>query len=193
MADEPLLDSKSVDNPNVRRAFKFLTHPRVANASLEKRVAFLRSKGCSDEEITEARTLMPADESGAESGGSYGALPPLQEAPPNKRKARYKKKPRSLLVGESNPKQGATPMRRRLVVGPGVIPGVLCCLILAAIIFVVIWFDVIARLVRILRTSSSSSQGEETPFYMGSYSYSYAIELEMFIVEAYSYSYLGDK
>ena len=46
--------AEAVDDENVARAFKFLTHPRVASASLEKRIAFLKAKDCNDAEIKAA-------------------------------------------------------------------------------------------------------------------------------------------
>lgn len=47
--DDPLLQEDLVD-----RAYKFLTHPKVQNASLEKRVNFLKSKNLSDGVIERA-------------------------------------------------------------------------------------------------------------------------------------------
>lgn len=53
MDDEgsPLLSDYS---EQVERAYKFVTHPKVASAPLEKRIAFLESKNCSREVIDAA-------------------------------------------------------------------------------------------------------------------------------------------
>lgn len=173
---EPLLTPRG-ENPNVRRAYKFLTHPRVANASLEKRIAFLRSKGCSDEEITEARAMMPDEEA-----GSYGALPPLEETrrkarPPKRQITKPPQKKQNNDKQQQVAKSSPAPRRRRLDVGRLFLP-VLCFLVVFAVVFCIIWFRLVQKLARSLRHESSRRR---PPSY--SYSYSYSYELE--IIEEY--------
>lgn len=58
--DAPLLAPSSVTSDpamyaeQVERAYKFLIHPKVASASMEKRIAFLESKDCSQDVIERA-------------------------------------------------------------------------------------------------------------------------------------------
>lgn len=58
--DAPLLAPPSVSSDpamyaeQVERAYKFLIHPKVASASMEKRIAFLESKDCSQDVIERA-------------------------------------------------------------------------------------------------------------------------------------------
>ena len=51
-------------SPLAPRAYKFLVHPRVTSAPIEKRIAFLTAKDCTPEEIEEA--LAMTDQQSAE-------------------------------------------------------------------------------------------------------------------------------
>jgi len=82
-------------------AAKFLAHPRVAEASLEKRIAFLKSQDIPEEDIETAlsqASLAAADEAG------------LDEEPP---KARRKKKKKMMkkkkAAAELNPRPPPPP------------------------------------------------------------------------------------
>jgi|SRR3954471_13845679 peroxin-14 len=59
----------------VQSAIKFLKDPQVQNSTLQKRVAFLESKGLSSDEIEEALRQVK--------DGSSSVAPPTTPSPPN--------------------------------------------------------------------------------------------------------------
>mmetsp|Transcript_7850 Transcript_7850/g.24064 ORF Transcript_7850/g.24064 Transcript_7850/m.24064 type:complete len:186 (+) Transcript_7850:234-791(+) len=126
--DEPLLPPASEFAEQVDRAYKFLTHPKVASASLEKRIAFLQSKECSREVIEAAlkraelaETPVVSDQEAIEEGA------PVR--PKTKKHAR--RKTTRTPEGRSTVKRRRDKTTRSFPVTTGCVA---CCLVLAIII-----------------------------------------------------------
>lgn len=111
----PLLAGSDEDE-QVDRAFKFLTHPKVASASLQRRVTFLESKGCSRQVIDRALARANNDDRPTS----------LHQAETGTKKRRQKRAAK---------KAGAAPVPARRGFAP------LCCLVILTLgVFVGLYF-----------------------------------------------------
>ena len=81
-------ESGSEFEESVERAYKFLIHPRVASASLEKRITFLETKNCSQEVIQAALRRAESDDAIEAAPSSYQqqALAIDDDEPPARKK-----------------------------------------------------------------------------------------------------------
>lgn len=160
----PLLSpdmSPDIDD-QVDRAYKFLTHPKVASASLQRRITFLESKNCSRQVIDRALARANFDDRPTS----------LHQAESGTKKRRQKRPGKKV---DPEP----TPTRR------GIAP--LCCLVCLTLgVFVGLFFLLVSvgALPRFWRGNHHSDDDAlPYPDMLPMYSYSYSY------VEYYDYNY----
>jgi len=166
-ADEASSLLSASNEENVTRAYKFLTHPRVASAPLAKRISFLQSKNCSPSDIEEALKRANLDEEAMRSSnnddGLEGGSGDLSDQP---RKSAKTSKGSKRSAPLSKSKARAKPARR---LGPGTAAMLSClfCLgLLVGLYFLLVHYDVIPVVTQWFHdikedTESDSSHGDD--------------------------------